>query len=192
MHFWVVGLWRVMDQLMKMSVLYIVNQLIISSMKRLLWFFSIWLLLAGCMPTLETLNYIPKEEKFYGIDFRKYSDDGFYITPEKCQGRYEPVGLVEYVILPAATYAVTDYVLNPNYDRNDPASPKYLQDWSWLEEKMYIQEAVDSIYLKCKNMGADGIMNFDFSSSNKEYTGIKNPTMVSGYRLTGFAIKRLD
>ena len=41
-------------------------------------------------------------------------------------------------------------------------------------------------------MGADALVNFNNEMITRPYIGIKNPVDITGYRITGFAIKRKD
>ena len=44
-----------------------------------------------------TVTYIPAATQFYAIDFSKYTELGFLITPEKFIGEYESIGIVAVV-----------------------------------------------------------------------------------------------
>jgi hypothetical protein len=65
-----------------------------------------------------TLKHIPSKSLMYGIDFKKYSEKEFLFTPEKYQGEYLTVGIIEYVLYPEANYlkesktGITKWVVN--------------------------------------------------------------------------------
>lgn len=146
---------------------------------------SLWiLLLSGCAIT--SLYEIKPEYGFYGIDFSKYSKEGFLITPEKYTGKYESVGMVEYRLMPGAKYlAVGNY---------RDASGKIQATYKWFIDKIEFSQAIDSIYVMAKSMGADAITNFDSEIEIKQISSLKynNPVTITGYRITGYAIKRLE
>lgn len=146
-------------------------------------------LLMSCGPTLTELQTIYESKNFYAIDFTKYSQSGFLITPEKYQGDYVSIGIVRYEAYPAAKYRLISNTPNPNYKLNS-MEPPMVTIKGWSVDKISIQEVLDGIYEKCKEMGADAIINFDVKYDAIPYTGILNPIYINGYIISGFAIKR--
>jgi len=148
-------------------------------MKKLIVLFLI--ILTGCAVTIYNIDPI---NEYFGIDFTKYSKEGFLFTPEKYLGEYESIGMIEYKLIPGAKYKIYKQVYGQE--------AKY----KWFTEYIEFSQAVDSIYFMAKSMGANTIMNFDFSIEyNEEFSNpmeYKNPITIYGYRITGFAIKRLD
>ena len=138
------------------------------------------LLLASC---IKQLHYIPSESSYFGIDFRKYTNQGFFITPEKYIGDYESVGLVEYVMVPEANYQSVNRI------RFDGTIGK---ERKWVQAKISLSQGIDSLYALAKRMGADAIMNFSTSTTARTYPAIANPTTLTGYEIKGFAIRRKD
>jgi len=143
---------------------------------------------SGCLTTLHQIDPV---NKFYGIDFTKYSNEGFLITPEKYTGKYESVGMIEYHIMPGAKY-IKAGTRREKIDNiyGDASVNAYI----WVIDKIKFSQAMDSIYIMAKNMGADAITNFDFNMETSEFSSLiyNNPVTIAGYRITGFAIKRLD
>ena len=130
---------------------------------------------------------IEPEEYLFGIDFRKYSEEGFLFTPEKYTGEYMSIGLIDYRVLPGA-----DYVFSQTLSNVSKGTPSYANQYTWQQETIKISQVMDSIYIITKSMGADALVNFSLDVESKDHTGIKNPTTIKGYRITGFAIKRLS
>ena len=144
--------------------------------------FLLLIFLTGCGVTIYNINPI---NEYFGIDFSKYSEMGFLITPEKYIGEYESIGMIEYKLIPGAKYSVTK-----------KAYQQTPLKYGWLIDEIEFSQAVDSIYFMAKSMGANTIMNFDFNiETNEKYSNpmkYMNPITIYGYRITGFAIKRLD
>lgn len=146
------------------------------------------LLFSGC--ALPTLYQIKPVNEFYSIDFTKYSKDGFLITPDQYTDKYESLGMIEYLIMPGAKYQE----ISKNRDEIDGI---YVDASDithiWVIDKIKFSQAMDSIYVMAKNMGADAITNFDFDIKTSEPSSIyNNPVTIKGYRIIGFAIKRFD
>jgi hypothetical protein len=129
-----------------------------------------------------TLNLIPTETSYFGIDFRKYTSEGFLITPEKYLGEYESIGVVKYVIVPGAEYKVLNKV---TYSDGTTQSIQ-----KWVVNQITLSQGLDSLYHLSKAMGADAIVNFSSNTTQRNYQSIANPVTLEGYELSGFAIKR--
>lgn len=151
-------------------------------------------LMFGCETAkqLEELSFIPKKELFYTIDFSRFTEQGFLITPEKYSEKYKSIGLVTYEYLPSGTYKLVGLTKNPFYNPQvDKTEPEYLQLKNWVFEPIHYEKAMDSLYIKCKSMGADALVNFRIEVKSEEIgVGYKNSSTVKGLLLSGFAIKR--
>ena len=158
-------------------------------MKRLILASIISLLLMSCGPTLTELQTIYESKNFYAIDFTKYSQNGFLITPEKYLGDYVSIGIVRYEAYPGANYRLISNKPNPDYKLNSMV-PQMITIKGWSIDKISIQEVLDGMYDQCKQMGADALINFDIKYETIPYTGISNPVTINGYTISGFAIKR--
>jgi len=157
-------------------------------MRKLLLAVSVLFVLAGCT-SLKELPTIFENKNFYAIDFTKYSASGFLITPEKYPNEYTSIGIVRYEVYPGAKYRIVSSKLNPDYTSANN-QPRTIQVKEWEVNKISIQEVLDGMYEKCKEMGADALVNFDVKYDAVPYTGISNPVIINGYVITGFAIKR--
>jgi len=126
------------------------------------------LTLSSCI----TVTHISSSGKLTGIDFRKYTSEGFLITPEKFSGKYESIGLVCYAIFPESNFDVVSQ--------------------QWVSKKISLSQGVDSLYYESKAMGANAIMNFVSVQKTQSFpAGMKSVPLV-GYEISGFAIKRLE
>jgi hypothetical protein len=119
-----------------------------------------------------TPKNIPRVSHYYKIDFNKYTQRGFLFTPERYSGDYESVGMVQYVMMPAAN-RVSVGGLN-----------------EWIVEPVSLTQALDSLYYMAHAMGADAVINFTSTVEEKTYSFVDAPITISGYNLSGFAIRR--
>lgn len=137
----------------------------------LLAFFTIFTFyFVGCFYGIET----QKSMEVNGYDFTKYSKIGFLFTPEKYLGNYESVGLIEVKLYPEVKAEKT-------YDEH-----KHKFDY-WKVEKILPSEVIDSIYVVCKNMGANALMNFKIDKTDLVSNGA---IYYYGIKVSGFGIKR--
>lgn len=148
----------------------------------------ITIVLVSCT-SLETLYKIEKESLLYGVDLRQYSDKGFLITTEMYPGAYESVGIFTYELYPEVDYKGAGYTINYTDAKGNPHMKEV---YKWVGQPIEVQEAIDSLYHKCLDMGADAFVKLNIEQVSKPYTGIKNPISLSGISVKGFAIKRLD
>jgi len=149
-------------------------------MKKIIIYF-IAIVLASC----STVEHIDRTSVFYGIDFSKYNDQGFLITPEKYNGEYDALGIVQYNLTPEANYVTVQ-----KFTRNSDGSYSPHNQQVWFTENVDIQQALDSIYVFCKSLGANAIMNFSSRRYEVPYTNQINPVVLNGIEVGGLAIKR--
>jgi len=135
-------------------------------------------ILTSCMTEqYMVFEYKPYDE-FRGIDFSKYTAQGFLITPELYRGDYESIGLIDYKLMPGARFQTPDGKL--------ATLPYYPGNERWYGGKISISQTLDSVYLICKKMGADALMNFKVEQPEDVHAEIT----IKGYTISGFAIKR--
>jgi hypothetical protein len=143
-------------------------------MRHFLFLFII-VILVGCATTLE---YIPGYQEKFVIDFTKYRNENFLITPEKYNGEYESIGVLSIAFYPTARKV------------NNPESVKGSEYFNiqglWVSEKFTAEDVVDIIYNEAKIMGADAIINLKTETVSKPYPNFAH----IGYKVNGFAIKR--
>lgn len=133
-------------------------------------------LLTAC----ETVKHFPGESTFVKVDFTKYTQLGFFITPEKYNGEYESIGMVEYTAVPESN-------LMESHRYADGSVHKI-----WGHRPIYVSQGVDSLYSFSKSMGADAIINFTVDAVIRDHPTAMPPVTVVGYKVSGFAIKRKD
>ena len=148
------------------------------------------IILTSCA-TLEELKVIYPAEILYGIDFTQFTQKGFLITPEKYSGAYESIGMINFTAKPGAKYIKTSSRLNPDWTPGS-TQPRVIEVFEWQVDSIAFKQVLSKVYDICVKMGADALVNFQNEITLDPYTGIKNPVTITGYRITGFAIKRKD
>ena len=128
-----------------------------------------------------TVKHIPESEKFAGVDFTKYTTEGFLFTPEKYLGEYESIGMVSLEFY-------TEFNLKAS-TRNREG--KVITPSMWMENVVSTEDIMDRFYSNIVDMGADALMNFRLEGVVKnEGIGEGLTKSFSGTRISGFAIKR--
>jgi len=125
----------------------------------------------------KSVNQVSSITEYIVIDLRRYTEQDFLITTEKFNENYEAIGLLELSVFPGATRLRNGQTLPEN---------TYKQGF-WAVEKLSTEEAIDEIYNRAKEMGADAIMNFELTTVKKT---IAIDLQLSGFKMKGFAIKR--
>src|SRR3990172_5295829 len=125
-----------------------------------------------------TPDHIPKQVNYYGFDFTKYSAQDFLFTPEKYNGEYESVGILEVEIFPE--------VFRTKKQAEDAYYPWEGEVPWWFTEKITSEEILDSLFSLSKNMGANAIINLQISTVTKSYRNLT----IEGKKASGFAVKR--
>jgi hypothetical protein len=147
-------------------------------------------LFTGCVELAE-MSFYPGEENLTGVDFRKYTNKGFLVTPEKYLGNYESIGLLTYELIPASSYRKTGRQINENHIAGSTSGgPQFYDIYKWIDQDVDVQMALDSLVNICIDDGADALMNLKREFIFREHTGVKNPHTVIGVSISGFAIKR--
>jgi len=154
-------------------------------MKKSTFFLAIIFLMASCITELKIIS---PQSYLSQINFRKYTDAGFLITPEKYAGEYLSIGIVDYVKKPGAHYGIVSRKPDPRYGGTD--SQMYINEKQWTVHVVSLDEAIDELYNECVALGADALINFTVELTEDNYNNISNPVQIVGYRITGFAIKR--
>jgi uncharacterized protein YbjQ (UPF0145 family) len=114
--------------------------------------------------------------KEYVYNFKKYTEEGFFISPDPYPNEFKPLGLITIHIYPGKK-----------------KQTKKEEGFGGGEYEVYIEESIspyeclDNLVKKAKDMGANGLSNFNFEV-NWIYD---NRTDISEkvYIVSGFAIK---
>lgn len=115
-----------------------------------------------------------------GFDFRPYTNEGFLFTPNKYEGDFEAIGMIEVIAKPKIEKTP------PNQKNMEGASRVlYGQDYYFVHDPNP-SKLVEQLYKRAKEMGADAITQFQISEHSISNNGFEVPTI----RAYGFAIKR--
>ena len=142
----------------------------------ILFLIGIFVFISGCAP-----KPLDRREVFIEYNFTKYTSFGFLITPEKYDGKYESIGMLTYIITPSIRYSSLPHGrLEPN-------------EIAWgniIYEHINVEDAIDKMYEKALDMGANAIMRFNIDDS---YPFLWEDYKVPlGVKITGYAIKRIE
>jgi hypothetical protein len=153
-------------------------------MKKFILFLLLLFIVASCITELKVIY---PQSTLYKIDFRKYSEAGFLITPEKYAGNYVSIGIMDYVKKPGAHYAIASRKLDDRFAKSDQM---YISQKQWIFDAVSLDDAIDELYRECVKLGADALVNFKVELTEDNHFHFTNPVTIVGYRITGFAIKR--
>lgn len=136
------------------------------------------------------LKHIRGYESKMVLDFTKYTEQGFLITPFKYLGDYESIGIITVKVMPEANF-ISKKIMKAKYPASS-ADEYDLEEW-WEIEDINSEMVIDILYESAVEMGADAIVEFDIEVINQRYGyGIAaNPVTLYGYEMSGYAIKRL-
>ena len=115
-----------------------------------------------------------------GYDFTKYTDEGFLITPEKYQGRYQSIATLSVTLWPR----MEKREVKVNVDNPSPNTTK--EEWR-VTDPVSTEEVIDSLYTRAQSLGADAIINFQTELPTED---LEDGPMRIGVRARGFAIDR--
>ncbi len=133
----------------------------------------------ACSPGQEVYE---KEMEVRGYDFTKYTEEGFLITPEKYEGRYESIGVLRVSVWPEIEVESSGDASPARPGPNDT-------DRAWVTTAPVSRtEVIDSLYSRAERMGADAITQFESEIVTREES---NVTRI-GVEASGFAINRVD
>ncbi len=137
------------------------------------------LLVTGC----SAMKPLPGSRVLYGYDFTDYTQQGFLFTPEGYNQDYNSIGLLNLTFTPQV---VEPQGIPANKSMNDFYRVNAVDGSVWYVEKLDMQTAIDSMYSKASNMGADALIRFDASYNTRPHYEIS----ITEIEVSGFAIKR--
>lgn len=142
------------------------------------------LILSSCTVP-ETISEYQSNSDYFLIDFSKYSNDGFFITPEAPYGSYQPIGLVSVTVNQGAKY-VEKYLEKDEFDY--PIYEEY-----WVKDSLNLQMAIDSLVQYSKSLGANSLASFKYDAQFTHNTAsmYKRVALLS-ITVSGFAIKQSE
>lgn len=131
---------------------------------------------------------LEKNVRTQTLDLTEYSKEGFLITPSEYGDEFQSVGFLEVELEPSARPVETDQEGNPVDLRPGEVHLETRKNRDIAYKPPSLRDAVDSMYVKSRRMGADAIINF----SREAYPVSYWVTEVPAIRVRGFAIDRSD
>ena len=150
--------------------------------KVIILFVASMFLFMGC---IGGITFVPKTMTIGMFNFKKYSDKGFLFTTHSYLGDYESVGLVSVILSPSAK-------IN-KVKTKDKRTDAVVYKRVWDIDKIDIDEALDSLYLLASNLNANAVVDLQIKEISQTYNVNTTEPQVTvyGYKIDGFAIKRL-
>lgn len=144
--------------------------------------FYILILVTSCAPMQKV---VPLVEELYIVDFSPYAERGFLMTPERYEGNYESIADIEYIIKPGAEYKAID-------GQDGDGEGYKISQWV-VTDTITLDDALAKVYEICVNMGADALVNYHGEKlTDTRVSSLYGPVTITGYRITGYAIRRKE
>jgi len=137
------------------------------------------LLLSVIIASCGTISPMEKSTSVTGMDFRPFTERGFFMTPEKYAGDYEPKGLIYVTLWPHVLKAGEPGLPGTAYKRHSI-------NRNWNIEELELEEALEEAYQVAIQMDADALVDMTAIPVSRRNGGIE----VEGIEVSGFAIKR--
>ena len=139
--------------------------------------FTFAFVIQGCSPKLS-----PRLVEASFFDFRKFTSEGFFLSPDPYTREFTPCGELFIVVHPAdikSTGINKDKSLDDSvYDSSNPIG-------SVIKERISSEELLELIVSKAKEVGANGIANFKCTPiSITHYIGNSSYATFSHYELS--------
>ncbi|MBT4035154.1 MAG: hypothetical protein HOE61_10435, partial [Candidatus Marinimicrobia bacterium] len=118
-------------------------------------------IIISCTPAPEAF---PEYIHLTGIDFSKYTEQGFLFTPDKYAGDYKSVGLIRLTHTPQAKLLdfqeILDIQRKDGINTHIVVPPKAQK--KWVISEVGIDSLLQSIHEECVLMGADAFTQMIF------------------------------
>jgi hypothetical protein len=129
---------------------------------------------------------------FSVFNFTPFTEQGFLFTPEKYVSDYQSIGMMTCVVVPEEELIVTPKDIPKNKLDDIYFSVESENNMIWFSEELKPDEVLQMIYEKCKKMGANAFVNFEYQNVYMP-SRIPTTTRETNYHVvSGFAIKRLN
>ena len=144
-------------------------------MKKIISLVLITALGLGFVGCSQKFTHIDKQKSISSLDFTKYQEKNFLITPGEYGDNYTAMGIFTFTVYPEANCIKTN------------SSQTHCQ---WISENISSQEILDLAYETAVKKGANAITHFKIRSTDKMLNdGIQNFS-VYGLEMSGLLIKR--
>lgn len=117
------------------------------------------------------------------VDYTKYSENGFFMTEANSVSfRYEPLGSITAIA--RSGYEVIGSDDSSNFQDDTYGKPAKKVKYGEYRSA-YPEDALEELYNKALEMGANGVINLKFT-----YLSQTNSLIPEGWMVTGMAIKK--
>jgi len=111
----------------------------------------------------------------YSVDFRPFVERGFLISPWRLETGYDLLASVRAEFHPSTSFVVTSTFrdsgavkINPYvaelYPEGTPSDTLLLVEW-FHGKQWRLQDAMESLYHQCVDLGADGLIEFQVTNA---------------------------
>lgn len=146
-------------------------------------------LMTSCTVSVE--QTVPGYSILEHSSLKEYADKGFLITPSQTYGaNYNSIGFISLKKMSDAKSVVIEVekTINPGGKRTE-----LVEERGWDAPAISLEERdlmLEQLYEVAISQGADAIINFETELIERKLTG--PPHVQTGWRVSGFAIDRLD
>lgn len=145
------------------------------------------LVVAGCASHPRLPRTIPDDMNCTVLDFSKYRERGFLITPEPYGGKYESVGILNCTFRSGAQEHVWKEYREPG-GWSPPGTGGTKSRWT--VEPLDVDGLLDLAYEEAVQRGGNAIMNFRVNLNVEDVHSGAPP--LPKLEVSGFIIRRLD
>ncbi|MEA2017093.1 MAG: hypothetical protein U9N59_01485 [Campylobacterota bacterium] len=111
---------------------------------------TLLVVVSGCS---QNITHVPQAQLITSLDFTKYKENNFLMTPGEYGGDYEALGIFNFTIVAEANYEIPEEERKSN-------QPKKI----WVSKDIKAQEVLDLAYETAVKKGADAITHFKMKS----------------------------
>ena len=130
--------------------------------------------MTGCA---QKFIHLDKKETVASLDFTKYQEKGFLITPNTYGGNYESIGLFYFTIEAEADFKSV----------KDERGRSFKQ---WVSKDIDTNEVLKLAYETAKNKGSDAITNFKIKNFTVTKSDGSSMFSIDAVEISGLLIKR--
>jgi len=135
---------------------------------------SLVLVLTGCMTT-QKFTHVQKQEVIRTLDFTKYQEKGFLITPGDYSEEHDDLGMFSLSVYPEARFE------SPSIEETYPR---------WVYDDVDTHEVLDLLYEEAVKKGADAAIHFKIDNTTRHYFDGQQNFEISGLEISGSFIRR--
>ena len=146
--------------------------------------------------TTKMIKSFEQEMVITEIDFRKYAEQDFLISPRSYGGDFVTVAFISVIAKDGARQI---HEIRKHTREYSVAHDKMIEEWSWELQPFTPEQVLDRVVEHAKKVGADGLVEFKFTREEETQTHgtldgevqrLLNPFSRGEFHLEAWAIKR--